>query len=253
LQPSILGLSASLASTANDRSSPLGAVLPRDNVPSRQLALRRDAPAIRYTTGASRQRLDLSNTEAREDLLDELDADVSAKSSVSSLASLERTWARLHRDWFGSSSELFPTWPAALRAVAAQMKRLKYRSFGNYLSRAKRLHIRAGAVWDQTLEAVRSECTRSVLRGIGPPRQSAELDLDKVAALHNSADALTPSSLCCPVDSVIVGSFFLVREAGPGLLEEFPGLGLRGEVAPSSFKDGPVGCCRHSRVEMSLR
>ena len=211
-QPSIWGLSASWASAANDRSAPLGAALPPGEASARQLALRRDAPAIRYTTGASRLCLDLSNDEAREDLFNELEADVSAKSSVSSLASLERTWTRLHREWFGSASQPFPTWPAALRAVAAQMERLKYRSFNNYLSRAKRLHIRAGAVWDQTLEAVGSECTKSVLRGIGPPRQSAELDLDKVSALPTSSDALTPGSLCRPVDSVIVGSFFLVRE-----------------------------------------
>ena len=132
-------------------------------------------------------------------------------SAAASSASVLRTWVKFHRAWF-PHTPAFPTWPAAVRAVAAQMKKKGYRSWANYLSRAKREHIQAGGVWDQVLDYTAKECTRSVTRGLGPPRQSAPLDIKAVAAVHLSVAPLCEGGPINPKALIILGSFFLTRE-----------------------------------------
>ena len=56
-------------------------------------------------------------------------------------------------------------------------KRGGYRSWGNYLSRAKSQHVREGHHWTDQLELAFKEAKRSVERGQGPARQSAPLDV----------------------------------------------------------------------------
>ena len=57
-----------------------------------------------------------------------------------STAALQRsslvTRHKLHAKWFGPPSKPFPTWPLAVRVVAAQIKRSVFQSFGDDLSRA---------------------------------------------------------------------------------------------------------------------
>ena len=137
-----------------------------------QLADRADAPRIAYSSRARPLHTPLDE-ETKEDLLLELDSDVHARSSVASQQSLLATWTRLHVRWFGGNSPPFPTWPLAVRAIASQLKLAGYRCFGNYLFRDKREHINTGGTWNQLLERVGADCVKSVMRGLGPGRQSA--------------------------------------------------------------------------------
>ena len=172
---------------------------------------RRDAPVLSHSAGARGVAVDLSAT-GRQQLLEDLAADVRARSAVAPACSLLRTWSRYHIDWFGAESPPFPVTQFSLRAVASQMKRRGYRSWPNYLSRAKSRHIELGFDWTQLLELTGRECSRSVLRGIGPPRQSAELDIDKVQALVLGDDPVVEDGPACPKELFILGALFLCRE-----------------------------------------
>ena len=101
-------------------------------------------------------------------MMEALDGDVFAKSSAAPQRSLLATWVRYHQRWFGQESQPFPTWPMAVKAVAAHIKDSDYRSFANYVSRAKREHLAFGGEWSRLLVITAHESTRSVCRGIGP-------------------------------------------------------------------------------------
>ena len=124
---------------------------------------RKDAPTVSYTVGANRaETLVPEGRLDRELLLSELDADVSANSAKMSLASLWRTWNCLHAEWHGDSVPALPLTPDKIKAVAALMKFRGYRSFPNYVSRAKKEHIALGHSWSELLNNVVRDCTRSV-------------------------------------------------------------------------------------------
>jgi hypothetical protein len=127
---------------------------------------------------------------------DELDTDARAQSSRSNHDTTLQTWVRYHRLWHGADAETFPITADALLHVAAIFKRRGYRSFANYLSRAKRAHIESGFGGSQVLDLAARDASRSVNRGLGPARQSAELDVVKVAALCvTSLSRLSPWGL----------------------------------------------------------
>ena len=179
--------------------------------PNAQLADRADAPRIAYSTRARPLHTPLDE-ETKENLLLELASDVHARSSVASQQSLLSTWTRLHVRWFGSNSTPFPTWPLAVRAIASQMKLACYRSIGNYLSRAKREHINAGGTWNQLLERVGADCVKSVMRGLGPARQSAPFPLEQVAVLCLNEQPLVEQGPVNPRALAVLGAWFLTRE-----------------------------------------
>jgi len=87
-----------------------------------------------------------------------------------------------------------------------------YRSFDNYLSRAKRDHILNGFVWTQELEIVSKDCSRSVNRGLGPPKQSAEFGLVKICALNLDCEPVCADGPVNPTAMCVLGSYFLTRE-----------------------------------------
>ena len=93
------------------------------------------------------------------------------------------------------------------------LKQGKYRSAANYASRAKDEHIASGFPWTDLLERSKRRAAASATRGMGPGRQSAALDLTKVACLELSA--WEPLAAGGPVNShamIVAGSFFLTRE-----------------------------------------
>jgi hypothetical protein len=139
---------------------------------------------------------------------DELDTDVRAQSSRSSHDTTLQTWVRYPRLWHGADAEPFPITANALLNVAAIFKLRGYRSFANYLSRAKRPHIESGFGWSQVLDLAARDASRSVNRGLGPARQSAELDVVKVAALCDLAQPIvTMRPNYQPCESICVGPF----------------------------------------------
>ena len=177
-----------------------------------ELGTRRDAPRIAYSIRAQHNSGAITEGD-KSQLLAELDNDVVAASSKNSLQSLERTWTSLHRSWFGPHSDPLPLTSEGIRAVSAQMKMSGYRSFQNYLSRMKHLHVSRGFAWTQTLDLISKECTRSVARGIGPAKQSAAYPVPQIAALNLDEGApLIPDGPVGPVALATLAAFFLLRE-----------------------------------------
>ena len=75
-----------------------------------------------------------------------------------------------------------------LQAVGALFKSGGYRSFANYLSAAKAMHIEAGHEWTQLLAHTATWVTRSVLCGIGPSRQSCSFLFVRLCGLDRLPD-----------------------------------------------------------------
>ena len=92
------------------------------------------------------------------------------------------------------------------------MKEYGYRSFGNYVSSMKQLHIKAGFQWSALHELEAKQGARSVTRGQGPPRQSAPLDVDAFAKLDLGMVPLAAGGPVNPGGMALLGSAFLLRE-----------------------------------------
>ena len=88
------------------------------------------------------------------------------------------------------------------------MKLAGYRSFGNYLSRAKIEHINAGGTWNQLLERAGADCVKSVMRGLGPARQSAPYPLEQVAVLCLNEQPLVEQGPVNPRALAVLGAWF---------------------------------------------
>ena len=179
---------------------------------SKLATARKDAPVINYTTRAASSKSMPLLEEDKPGLMEELRRDRHAASAQGPQDSLLKTWITYHRRWFGENDIPFPTSPVAVEAVAAQMKNDKYRSFANYLSRAKTEHIRSGGVWDQLLELTGKACSHSVNRGIGPAKQSAAYSILEVAALAVVPAPLVNDGPVNPQHLMLLGGFFLTRE-----------------------------------------
>ena len=149
-------------------------------------------------------------------MLDSLDADVLATSSQATLAAQLRTWANLHARWYGSGDDAPPVWPLTvehIRAITAQLKAAHYRSAPNYLSAAKRRHLELSMPWTDDLSFAHRDCLASTQRGIGAPRQTAELEILAVHALNLGPDPLVDDGPVCPGEWAIMATFHLMRGA----------------------------------------
>ncbi len=174
---------------------------------------RQDIPRIAPTTRGSRARTTAlgSSPTRRQAALRDLDEDVYARSSVGPRASQLKSWEAFHVDWFGPDSCAFPLSPDSVRCVMASLKLGRYRSAPNLMSRAKQEHIALGFEWDAFLDQCAARCLRSVARGIGPARQSAVYDLERVATTDFWLPVVDAGPLgisCC----LVVGPFFMLRE-----------------------------------------
>ena len=85
-------------------------------------------------------------------------------------------------------------------------------SFGNYLSKAKREHINTGGTWNQLLERVGADCVKSVMRGLGPGRQSAPYPLEQVVVLRLHEQPMVEQGPVNPRALAVLGAWFLTRE-----------------------------------------
>ena len=103
-----------------------------------------------------------------------------------------KTWFKFRHLIFGSDTNPTPFIASGLKAVAPLFKGLGYRSFHSYSSNIKPAHINAGHGWADQLDQVCAWANKSVLRGIGPARQSAPLKLALVLGLERSSTPFTP-------------------------------------------------------------
>ena len=62
------------------------------------------------------------------------------------------------------------------------------------------------------MDLVQRECARSLSRGLGPPRQSAEISLREVVRLNLDVEPLCSSGPINPGCMFVLGSYFLLRE-----------------------------------------
>jgi hypothetical protein len=69
-----------------------------------------------------------------------------------------------------------------------------------------------GFVWDQCLDVAAKDASRSVNRGLGPARQSAEIDITLLAPLASESVPLVVGGPINPATQFILGAFFLMRE-----------------------------------------
>ena len=86
------------------------------------------------------------------------------------------------------------------------------RSWGNYASRIREEHCSSGYAWTLQLDVAMHQAIRSVISGLGSPRQSASFALQGVHALDED-DVLTAD--CMPVNcviNVVIIALFMLRE-----------------------------------------
>jgi hypothetical protein len=152
-----------------------------------------------------------------EDMVTELRRDRDATSGRGTRDSLLRTWQQFHtnaRALVGNTlaADSIPITAVSLEVVAVFFKRGGYRSYPNYLSAVKTVHVERGHAWSEQLEGIARWTTRSVLRGIGPARQSRPFRLSAVMALQCSDAPLVIGGPKFPLQAMMVGSMFLLRE-----------------------------------------
>ena len=205
------------AGAASGPAQPLGS---RSDISASAVALRADASAARASA---------SDQGARRNAINVLEAGMNAASSIASRRSLLARWVEFHSLWFGGAVPVFPITGCSLIAVSAMFKSGHYRSFANYLSRAKEQHIELGHAWTDHLDRIGRRCCRSVLRGIGPARQSAAYSVPDVFNLGLGYEPLVVSGPVAPGLVMILSAFFLLREV---------------EAARAQLKHVAVDCVR---------
>ena len=92
------------------------------------------------------------------------------------------TWCKFHRAWFGHR-RMLPLTPGKILGVGAMFHAGSYRSFPNYLSAARQLHIQRGFPITDRLKQTAARVERAVARGQGPGVQAKPFPIEKVAKL----------------------------------------------------------------------
>ena len=130
-------------------------------------------------------------------------------------ASLLKTWRLFHHEAFGHECPEVPVLPITVRKlviIGAMFKIGGYRSYSNYVTIIRSQHLEAGFLWCQLLLHTSGWVTRSVLRGIGPERQSCSFAVPRLLALPRDHEPLVPLGPYNPVHLTILATLFLMRE-----------------------------------------
>ena len=181
---------------------------------------RADAPVVRnLRRGITADALAALRDAGVTALVDDLLKDRYAQSAEASNASLLKTWAHFHAEAFRRSPNdatcsepMLPLTVRSLVIIGALFKAGGYRSYPNYVSIIKSAHIEEGHDWSHLLQHTSAWVTRSVLRGIGPARQSCSFAFDKLILLPRSAAPLTEKGPHNPIHMALLASIFLLRE-----------------------------------------
>jgi hypothetical protein len=178
--------------------------------------LRGDAPVVRNVRrGSAAGALDALADVGVHSLVQDLVQDRSARSSVAAVASWLHTWQKFHTAAFSHISPLIPLLPVTVRgivAVASLFKKGGYRSFANYAAAIKSAHVGEGYEWDQLLAHTMTWCTRSVMRGVGPARQSQPFWFKGLLLLDRSPPPLVTGGPHGPIHLALLATMFLLRE-----------------------------------------
>ena len=150
-------------------------------------------------------------------MIQELQRDRVSASGRGIQQSLTNTWKEFHaaaRDTAGTAlgENYLPLTSTSVELVAAFFKAGGYRSYANYLSAVKIQHIESGHAWTDQLDVAGRWTTRSVLRGIGPARQSKALKLGEIMKMTTDDEPISDGGPRWPLEAIQLGSMFLLRE-----------------------------------------
>ena len=212
---------ASSSSTALTASAPAGPTprTPSVALPARE-PLRPDHATVRnLRRGGKQTAMEMgAGPVGVASIIHDLRHDRDAASAKGSKASLLSTWHEFHaaaRESVGAilTALPIPLTPVGIEHVAAYFKVGGYRSYPNYLSAIRLVHIEAGHPWTEQLDVVSRWTTRSVLRGIGPARQSLEACPPRIIALNLNMEPVHDEGPICPRQWAVLCSFHMLRGA----------------------------------------
>lgn len=156
----------------------------------------------------------------RSKCLNDLMRDMYASSSRAPRDSQLNTWTAFHHLWFGEESQPWPLDEDKLVRVSSLFKAAGYKSYKNYLSRAKEHHVMLGHPWTDRLDILARKCSRSVLRGLAGASRSEAFDLAKVVGALEESDGPFHNEGPVHVQSLIVcATMFMLREVEASALD----------------------------------
>ena len=183
------------------------------------IPLRSDMPIVKNARrGGVASALSTGRSVGMQSLIDDLQQDREAASGKGVRSSHLATWSTFHFQALGEDradadrTPVLPLTPDKVVAVAALFKAGDYRSYANYISSVKSFHLDAEYPWTEHLVHVSRWTTRSVLRGIGPARQSQPIPLPLVMALPTQVQPYVKDGPTHPREAYLLGSIFLLRE-----------------------------------------
>ena len=91
-----------------------------------------------------------------------------------------------------------------------------YRSAAAYFAAVKRAHITSGGEWSPQMAQEVRDGTRSCTRGQGPDKQSAEVDLDDLAAFNGGTKKKNSKWPVAGKDVVLTMCYWMLREVEGG-------------------------------------
>ena len=211
------GLQRQPSSSADSAAAPPTARPPAAASAPRAIAERRDAPVVEYRVGRASRPTEALTDGDRAAMMQKYQDEKSASGSRSARSSVLSSWEFYHRRWFGPEVPVFPLTAEKLDGVCCQLKDRGYTAMSNYISTAKDEHLNLGYNWTEFLDRTSRQATRSGTRGIGGPKQDAELDLDLVFNLGLEDDSLTAEGPIGPGRLCEFACFFVLREVEASL------------------------------------
>eukprot|EP00435_Cladocopium_sp_Y103_P008710 s4463_g2.t1 len=135
------------------------------------------------------------------------------------------TWIRFHVAWYGCQAGdpfdgAFPLNQDKILRVSALFKASGYKSYKNYMSRAKDQHLALGFDWNDHLTRVAQKCARSVLRGLSGRTRSEAFDFLKVVAALSGPFVLRHEGAPThPLPMIVTATYFMLRELEVSAIE----------------------------------
>ena len=194
---------------------PVGVLNSREAKLDTKVVRRSDMPVIRKRDfGAMSLASEAARTsESKREALGELHRDMYARTSTGPREALLATWEKFHVMWYGREVPAFPLTENKLLHVTALFKAGGYRSYKNYLSRAKDFHVMSGYPWTDLLQRVAQKCSRSAQRGLAGPSRSEPFDLlSTVKAVEDSQGPICDGGPRHIAPLIVCATFFMLRE-----------------------------------------
>ena len=206
---------------SSSSAPPLAVSVAQGTIPATSVALiptegptRVDVATVRNTRrGGIAAALERANVEGMEAMVAELNRDREAASGRGGAATLIRTWQRFHREASARSGgdslgPWLPLTPTSIIAVGSFFKAGGYRSYPNYWGAARVAHIEAGHLWSEHLEITGKWVCRSVLRGIGPAKQSRPYAIQKLLTLASEEAPVVADGPTWPLRAILWDACF---------------------------------------------